>query len=229
MKINTIDLKHELRKLKENEKPQIIEEVKEILQSQALREAIIEKRILEGSRTFDYNLADFKEENIYTIDQIKKLCVKYRLRFLDSKVFAGEIPYEAISKIKALEEELGQSLSGFKIVAPKELFQLEDKDSDPLLFLQLSENKFYFIHKWGGELNRFRSILATPMRSFMSMFWFLAAVALIFTILIPTKSFDVSAFLFVHSFIAICGITCLLVFTFRENFSDVEWNSRFFS
>ena len=44
----------------------------------------------------------FEEEKIYTLEQIKKLCIKYRLRFLDSKVFKGDFPHEAILKIKAI-------------------------------------------------------------------------------------------------------------------------------
>lgn len=229
MNFNTVDLHKELIKSKKKVKSNLIEEVNTILKDQAEAEKEIHARVSGGKQKQVYNAEDFDTENIYTLEQIKKICIKYRLRFLDSKSFVGEIPYEAILKIKDLERRVGEPLNGFKIVAPKELFKLEDKDSDPLLFLQLADNKFYFIHKWGGELNRFRSILAAPLRSFMSMFWFLAAVSFVFSLLVPTSSFDVFAFLFVHSFIAICGIACMLILSMRENFSDVEWNSKFFS
>jgi len=228
MNFNTVDLQKELVKNK-NSREDLLEEVNQLFANEENKEAEILKRI-EGDPNFNWQLVEqLDAENIYTLDQIRSICVKYRLRFLDSNYFKGEIPFEAVSKIKELEKELGKPLNGFKIVAPKELFRLEDKDSDPLLFLQLTENQFYFIHKWGGELNKFRSTLAFPLRSFMNMFWFLAGVALVFSLLIPTASFDVFAFLFVHSFLAICGMTCMLVFTSRQNFSDVEWDSRFFS
>tara|TARA_B110001469_G_C9616931_1_gene307244 strand:- start:969 stop:1661 length:693 start_codon:yes stop_codon:yes gene_type:complete len=230
MNFNTVDLQAELERIKRKSKVDILDEVQDILNHEIEKEAIISEKIQgkqEGQPDIDWS--KLNPQSIYNLEQIKKICVKYRLRFLDSKAFIGEIPAEAILKVKALEKELGHPIDGFKIVAPKKLFQLEDKDSDPLLFLQLSDNKFYFIHKWGGELNKFRSLLAAPLRSFMSLFWTLIGVAFLFALAIPTTSIDVFMFLFVHSFIALCGITCMIIFMIRENFSDVEWNSKFFS
>lgn len=230
MNFNTVDLKKELQKIRKKSKMDVLDEVHEILNEDIGKEAIISEKIQGNNHSnAQYDLTKLEPENIYTVDQIREICIKYRLRFLDSKAFIGEIPAEAILKVKALGKQLGQPVDGFKIVAPKKLFQLEDKDSDPLLFLQLTDNKFYFIHKWGGELNRFRALIAAPLRSFMSMFWTLLVVAFIFSLTIPTASIDVFLFLFVHSFIAMCGIACMIVFMIRENFSDTEWNSRFFS
>lgn len=230
MNFNTVDLEKELDRLKEKDKKKaVLSEVDDILQ-QAEREDLRVSASLSGEQktTFiDESLLD--DSRIYSYEQIKEICIKYRLRFLDSKVFKGEIPYEAISKIKQLEREQNQTLNGFKIVAPKELFQLEDKDSDPLLFLPLKNGRYYLIHKWGGELNVFRSILAFPLRNFMSMFWFLVGVAIVFSLAVPTPSWHVFLFLVVHSFIAICGITCMLVFMARENFSSTEWDSKYLS
>jgi len=230
MNFNTVDLQEELQKIKKKTKVNVLDEVQHILQEDQQKELAIASK-LQGKDVSDQeiDLSKLDSNNIYSIEQIKQICVKYRLRFLDSKAFIGEIPAEAIMKVKALEKKLGHPIDGFKIVAPKKLFQLEDKDSDPLLFLQLADNKFYFIHKWGGELNRFRALLAAPLRSFMSMFWTLLGVAFLFSLAIPTASIDVFIFLFVHSFIAICGIACMIIFMIRENFSDSEWNSKFFS
>lgn len=230
MNFNTVDLKKELDRLKEKDiKKAVLSEVDDILQ-QAEREDLRVSASLSGEQKtifIDESLLD--DSRIYSYEQIKEICIKYRLRFLDSKVFKGEIPYKAISKIKQLEREHNQTLNGFKIVAPKELFQLEDKDSDPLLFLPLKNGRYYLIHKWGGELNVFRSILAFPLRNFMSMFWFLVGVAIVFSLAVPTPSWHVFLFLVVHSFIAICGITCMLVFMARENFSSTEWDSKYLS
>ena len=230
MNFNTVDLQEELQKIKKKTKVNVLDEVQQILNEDLEKEKEITNKlkgnVIENQK---HDLSKFDDNNIYSLEQIKQICIKYRLRFLDSKAFIGEIPTEGILKVKALEKQLGYPIDGFKIVAPKKLFQLEDKDSDPLLFLQLTDNKFYFVHKWGGELNRFRALVATPMRSFMSMFWTLLAVAFLFSMAIPTASIDVFIFLFVHSFIAICGIACMIIFMIRENFSDAEWNSKFFS
>lgn len=230
MKINTVDLHDQLVKIqKKHPSESILEEAQDLLNKENLREERIKKAI-EGSDNSDFfDESGLDQQHIFTLEQIEKLCIKYRLRFLDSKYFKGEIPYEGIQKIKKLENQLGHSLKGFKIIAPKELFTLSDKDSDPILMLPLKNNRFYFIHKWGGEISALRATLAYPMRDFMSMFWFLAALAVVFSFAIPTPSWDVFAFLVVHSFLAICGMACMLIFTMRENFSSAEWDSKYFS
>ncbi|MAY83225.1 MAG: hypothetical protein CMP59_03750 [Flavobacteriales bacterium] len=230
MKINTVDLHEQLIKIqKKHPSESILEEVEGILQNEEQHEKRIIESIENGSNGLSIDESLLDQEQIFSIDQIEKLCIKYRLRFLDSKHFKGEIPYAAIQKIKKLETEFGVQLNGFKIIAPKELFRLTDKDSDPILMLPLKNNRFYFIHKWGGEISALRALLAFPMRNFMSMFWFLAALAVVFSWAVPTPSFDVFIFLVVHSFIGICGLACMLVFTMRENFSTEEWNSKYFS
>ncbi|MEQ8907858.1 MAG: hypothetical protein RIC95_01585 [Vicingaceae bacterium] len=230
MNFNTVDLEKELQKQKKQAASKnLLSEVNELLeQAQNQDQRVLDHLQAEG---FDFILHEQRldDNHIYSHEQIRKLCIKYRLRFLDSSVFKGEIPYEAIAKIKQLEKELEQPLKNFKVVAPKELFKLEDKDSDPLLFLELANGRYYLIHKWGGELNRFRSLLAFPLRDFMSMFWFLLGVAVLFAWLVPTPSWHVMLFLIVHSFIAVCGLACMLVMGMRENFSSTEWDSKYFS
>jgi hypothetical protein len=230
MNINNVDLHEQLKKIqKKHPADSILEEVKGILEQDEARERRIAKAIEGDSQDQLIDESKLNKEHIFTIEQIEKLCIKYRLRFLDSKHFRSEIPYEAIQKVKALEKRLGIDLKGFKIIAPKELFKLTDKDSDPILMLPLKNGRFYFIHKWGGEISSLRALLAFPMRNFMSMFWFLAALAVLFSWAVPTPSWDVFIFLVVHSFIAICGMACMIIFTVRENFSNEEWNSKYFS
>lgn len=230
MNFNSINLLEELHKERTKlVKQDVIQEVTSILNQASDKDLEILEKLGNGSGNSDFTIDQLNADFIFDIKEIKSLCLKYRLRFLDSSLFKGEIPYEGISKIKSLENELGCSLTGFKILAPKELFHLTDKDSDPILFLKLSETKFYFIHKWGGEINRFRALLAYPMRSFSTMFYFLLALAFVFSYLVPTPSQTVFLFLFVHSFIGICGIACMIVMCLRQNFSNVEWDSKYLS
>ncbi|MBD99630.1 MAG: hypothetical protein CMO34_07280 [Verrucomicrobia bacterium] len=230
MNFNTVDLHTELLKIRRrNAKNDILDEVNDLLQDGYNRDINVKDQIKSSSgsqQTFD--MTKLNPERIYTLDQIKSLCIKYRLRFLDASIFKGEIPYEAVLKIKEIEKEHDCKLESFKIVAPKKMFQLSDKDSDPILFLRLTNNRFYFIHKWGGEINVFRSLLAFPFRNVMTMFWSLFAIALVFTICIPTSSAYLFAFLLVHSFIGICGLACLVIFSLRENLSNIEWDSRYY-
>ena len=230
MNLNTVDLHDQLQKIRKKHPAEaILEEVNELLNSDSKRDERILGSIGKQGNDLMIDETLLEEEHIYSIEQIEKLCIKYRLRFLDSKHFKGEIPYEAIQKVKVMENKLGMELSHFKIIAPKELFKLTDKDSDPILMLPLSNNRFYFIHKWGGEISSLRATLAFPMRNFMSMFWSLAVLAVLFAWAVPTPSFDVFLFLAVHSFIAICGMACMIVMSMRENFSNAEWDSQYLS
>lgn len=230
MNFKTVDLEKELHKQKKREeKKPLLNEVKELLEVAKHEDERVTTNLQSSFSQTVKNQHLLDSSKVFTQTQIRKLCIKYRLRFLDSSVFKGEIPYEAIAKIKQLEKELSQPLKNFKVIAPKELFKLEDKDSDPLLFLELANGRYYLIHKWGGELNRFRSLLAFPLRDFMSMFWFLLGVAVLFSWIIPTPSWHVFLFLIVHSFIAVCGLACMIVMSLRENFSSTEWDSQYLS
>ena len=77
---------------------------------------------------FDFDLLE--THRILHVDQIKKVCIDYRLRFLDLKYFKGNIPPSAIEKICELEKTHETTLKGFKIMAPSVLFRLKKTD-DP--------------------------------------------------------------------------------------------------
>ena len=62
---------------------------------------------------FDFN--KLPKTRIYHIDHIKKVCIDYRLRFLDIKYFKNKLPIEALNKIKKLEKNHKTKLSEFKI------------------------------------------------------------------------------------------------------------------
>ena len=107
------------------------------------------------SGTQSINNFDFDKletQRIFHLNQIRKVCIDYRLRFLDLKYFKGNIPKEGIDKITQLEKEHQTSLEGFKIMAPSVLFRLKKTD-DPLLFVPLGNNYFYLVHKWGNDLS----------------------------------------------------------------------------
>ena len=146
------------------------------------------------SKSNDANHNDFvfdllETERIYQLDQIKEICINYRLRFLDSKYFKGELPYEAILKIKSLEKKHNTKLNGFKIIAPSKLFKLENAD-DPLLFAPIGNGYYYLIHKWGNDLNPFRKILMWPYKSFGNLIIATLLVSLIATGLFPEGVFS---------------------------------------
>ena len=117
----------------------ILEQVRSILEEDSKTEDRIQDTLNSGRHQDNNNLnIDILESGrIYHIESIKRICIDYRLRFLDSRLFKNEIPKEAISEIKSLEKAHQTELKGFKIMAPSKLFKLENAD-DPVLFVPLN-------------------------------------------------------------------------------------------
>jgi hypothetical protein len=182
--------------------------------------------------TLDFDLLESKK--IYHIRHIKEICIDYRLRFLDSNYFKGDIPQQAISKIKQLEKEHGTNLNGFKIVAPSKLFKLKDKD-DPLLFVPLGNDYFYLIHKWGNDLHPMRKVLMWPFKSIvnLTLLVFITSyfVALMFPLGLFTKTISGYEFwiLFFFMFKMLAAVVIFYGIAKGKNFNPAIWNSKYFN
>jgi hypothetical protein len=197
---------------------------------------IIKSKLKSESSTkqndFDFDLLE--TDNIFHLQQIKNICVDYRLRFLDSSLFKNEIPEEAISKIKNLETTHNSDLGGFKIMAPSKLFHLKNYD-DPLLFVPIGNDYFYLIHKWGGELNPFRKLAVRPFRNLSSFFALLLVISMLIAFITPydilgrvsPDIFMILSFLFV--FKSLAGIALYYCFWQGKNFNEAIWNSKYYN
>lgn len=147
-------------------KSDLLAEVKNILDLENHKDESVYNKLQsqEGISQNSFNIDLLDTDRIYHVEHIKAICIDYRLRFLDSELFKGSIPYEAIMKIKALNKEHGIELSGFKIMAPSKLFKLENAD-DPLLFAPIGNDYYYLIHKWGNDLSPFRKLAVLPFKN----------------------------------------------------------------
>lgn len=229
--------------IKERLKPKyskdlIIDEVSKILNSVDNQHSRIEENLVNSSsgnlpeNSFEFDLLE--TDNIYHIDQIKNVCIDYRLRFLDTKFFKGKIPVEAVSKIRELELNHKAEIKGFKIIAPSKLFKLEDKD-DPLLFAPIGNNYFYLIHKWGNDLHPFRKIMMWPFKNVANLTFLIVLISYIATLLIPTGLFSktntVAEFgiLFFFMFKSIVAVAIFYGFALGKNFSPAIWNSKYYN
>ena len=188
---------------------------------------------LQGKYYFNkFQLSKLKKENIFHINTIKSTCIDYRLRFLDMKYFKGEIPLEAIEKIKQMEIDHNKKLNSFKIMAPSIMFRLKKTD-DPLLFIPIGSNYFYLIHKWGNDLAPFRKIRMWPFRSITNLLLTLLFTSYFVTLITPlsifTKSPDSSGFwiLFLFMFKALVSIVLFLGVALGKNFNPKIWNSKY--
>lgn len=185
--------------------------------------------------TNNFDIDALEASRVYHIDDIKKVCILYRLRFLDSHLFKADLPYEAIQNIKDLEKIHETHLGGFKIMAPSKLFKLANAD-DPILFAPIGNGYYYLIHKWGNDLSPFRRIKMWPLIN-LENFIFTAFIASLFaTYLLPQGFFMdkdnaglESFILFIFMFKWILGVALYYGFAKGKNFNSAIWTSRYYN
>lgn len=213
----------------------ILSQVQEIFEQETQKEEAILHEIQDGnSGNNNFNLDLLETDKIFHISDIEKLCIDYRLRFLDSNYFKGEIPFEAVSKIKSLEKQQELKLKGFKIVAPSKLFKLENAD-DPLLFAPMGNDYFYLIHKWGNDLHPLRKLLMWPFKNIVNFLMLLLSVSFLVALSIPDGLFSpqqtTAQFFLIFFFIFkwIAGLSIFYGIKKGKNFSSAIWRSKYYN
>lgn len=182
----------------------------------------------------NFNIDLLDSGKIYHIDEIKQICIDYRLRFLDTKYFKGQIPAEALSKIKTLEKEHELEIKAFKIIAPSKLFKLEDKD-DPLLFAPIGNGYHYLVHQWGNDLHPLRKLLMWPFKNIVNLAFIVFLLSFATTLLIPDGLFSKSStnaqfwILFFFMFKCMASVVIFYGFAMGKNFNPAIWNSKYFN
>jgi hypothetical protein len=184
-----------------------------------------------STKSNDFNFSLLETEKIFHENQIKKICIDYRLRFLDSSLFSNKIPEEALTKINALEKGHNIKLEGFKIVAPSKAFNLNNYD-DPLLFVPIGNNYYYLIHQWGNDLAWFRKLVVLPFKNIVYFLLFCLVLSLMGTYFTPTNNLSKSVALapliiFLFLFKSIVGTIAYYFFMMGKNFNNMIWNRPF--
>ncbi|MBU2946149.1 hypothetical protein [Zobellia uliginosa] len=237
MLLKKVNIKEKLSKIiKEEDQTRYLSELYKILDEDSKsREKIGETLKSKNSsveNSFSLNLLE--TNRIYHVAEIKKICVDYRLRFLASNYFKGEIPAEAIAEIKRIEKSHATELQGFKILAPSKLFKLEDKD-DPILFAPIGNNYYYLIHKWGGDLHPLRKLLMWPFKNIVNLTCLVLALSYLVALLVPdglfSKNSSNAQFFIIFFFIFKCSASIVIFYGFSlgKNFSHAIWNSKYFN
>lgn len=219
------------------EPDEVLQAFQELLAQDDATEEQIQKRIFNGGGASpQLALSKLDPQKIYRVEDIKKLCTDYRLRFLDSQYFRGDIPYEATMKIKKLQRTHQTKIEQFKIMAPAPMFELEYQDKDPLLFIPLGQDRYYLVHKWGNDLHPLRKLVVFPFRTFRSLLASIAGLAAFIVCCIPSSvlmgpydksTLGIRVIFFFYLFISFAGLTALYGFSRVKNFNSALWNSRF--
>ncbi len=214
----------------------IMEEVQRIFSENEKERSEIISTLTELSDEIEnnFNFDLLNTEHIFHIEDIKRLCIIYRLRFLDSRYFKGDFPEEAISEIRSLEKNHDITLKNFKIVAPAKLMKIENAD-DPLLFAPMGNDYFYLIHKWGNDLHPFRRLLMWPYKNFENLVFTVFILSIFLTAITPMSWFtktggmqeEILLFLFIFKMVA--AIVLYYGFARGKNFNGAIWNSKYYN
>lgn len=235
-----INLRTELEKAQQEfEQQRLIREVEHILSRESGTETDISFRIQSNQSGTDSNAIPrnislfLDQEKIFDLASIETICTRFRLRFLDSSLFKGEIPAEAIRRVKRLESTTGLRFERFRIIAPAERFHLKDSTKDPILMLELPNGRFYYIYQWGNDLRWYQHLLKYPFRHMGTLAVSSIVLGLIISLLVPSQFESVKAEFFYRFFMF--SMTSALVMTlaiitgimYSKDFSENVWNSRF--
>lgn len=233
-----LKLREQREKLRAEDARQVLDAFQKMLNRvDAEDEKILTDIFGSAGQANQLDLTKLNPNRIFGVDEIQKICIDYRLRFLDAKYFKGEIPYAAIAEVKRIQKNQTEEITGFKLIAPAGMFHLKEKDKDPLLFINLGNGHYYLVHKWGKELNRWRKMLVYPFRSFESLFFTIIGFAFLLAASVPsdvmmgpkdTTSMHIRVIFFLYLFFAFSGLTALYGFSRMKNFSVALWKSRYF-
>lgn len=178
-----------------------------------------------------------EKSRIFSIDDIKTVCINYRLRFLDAHYFKmEELPYDAVLALKNLEKHLASEVQHLKIMGNARFFKLEDRHKDPVLFARIDETNYYMVHKWGKDLAWYNKIIAYPLRSILSLLVSMMAIGLPLVFIIPLLLFHTPAEVQYYQMLYFAALVVYVVFvmvfggfTFYKRFSRICWNSPYFN
>ena len=198
-------------------------------------ELIKSKRVSKIKIDLDYNPDKIDSNRLFHVDQIRKICIDYRLRFLDFNFFKGGVPDEAYTKLKEFELNHPDLDLNIKMMAPTKLFQLENYD-DPLMFVSLGNNYYYLIHKWGNDMSYFRKMFMWPFKNFYNILIYIGVISLLFTTFVPDGIFfyknnpEIQFFVvFLFMFKSLAAIFIYFGFAMGKNFNENIWNSKFYN
>ncbi|MGZ3884497.1 MAG: hypothetical protein ACXVP0_09545 [Bacteroidia bacterium] len=214
----------------------VLDEVHKILKADLFKEHNILNNLKSYNKSFELLNEEGLDTNfVFKKEDIKAVAVNYRLRFLDSQVFEGDIPYEAILKIKHLNSEQGKDLRGFKILAQPYAFKDKTAKSELTLFAPTVYGNYYLVHKWGEDMKWYKKLTTFPMRRFETLFPSLLLLTLVTVLLVPTRQltldreatywcgYRIAAFF--HLLIFYSGFTVYMLFGFNKPFSNSIWES----
>lgn len=220
-------------KNKRKEEDLLLLEIKSILHKSFRKNYTFEFSLNENQLLND---EEIPQDNIYTLQEIEKICVLYRLKFLDASHFKKPIPSVAEVKIEYLNDTYNKNIAGLKIVSFYECFnQYHYPKNFGILFAPTINGHYYLIHHWGEPISNKRKWQYFPLRTFETLAFSVILFTLIVDLILPTHliTLDRTATywcgyrigVFFHLLIFFGGLTMFVVISFFKNVSKNIWDS----
>lgn len=217
----------------------LLQEVYSILEQEEKQDELA-RAAIRSNLTHGMNHAEgLDPARIFNAGTIRTICIKYRLRFLPSGHFKGEIPHGAVRAVRHMEDRMGRPARGFMVLAPSERFRLCDCDADPMLFVPVGNGRYYLLHRWGRDMHPLRAALGWPVRNWPHLVATASAAALLLGALVPTAWISTEAGAPWWSIQRFGAFFCIAMLTgavtsycwwaFFGQFSKDAWNSKTFN
>lgn len=230
-------LEEELRSLRGS--TAFLEAVKGILEEEQKTDDVLRAMVLSSRGDRPNSIRGLDLDRVHQEDAIRNVCIKYRLRFLESSLFKGSIPLQAVHELRQLEARASAPLAGFRIMAPSSHFRLCDAEGDPLLFVPLGNGLYYLVHQWGGDLSWHRSLINWPVRTAYHLAATVLFIAMIIAAVAPVGFVNAPGtsgywtggrmlFLF-RTAMVLMGFTAFGWMAFFGKFSADAWKSKHFN
>lgn len=218
---------------------EVIQEVYSVLEAEEKKDALVRASILSSLEPGGNRIPGVNMARIFHEEDIRRVCVKYRLRFLPAGRFKGAIPHEAVIAVRQLEAKAGATLKGYKIMAPAKRFRLCDTDADPFLFVPVGGDCYYLVHKWGRDMHPLRAVWTWPVRNWLNLVATTAVLAALLGAIMPTAwitpvpdapwwgGYRFGAFFWAAMVVG--AASSFSWFAFYGQFSDQAWKSKTFN
>ena len=229
------ELSRERKKIRSSE-DLLLQEAHKLL----LQEQFSEKNILSNLKSYTKSFGLLDEEGIdpgfiYSVREIRNICIRYRLRFVDSQVYTGEFPYEVVLKIKDLNAIQRKDLMFFKVLSPLENLKNPALNMDTLLFVQTVYGNYYLVHRWGNSLPASGKIKGFPFRSIETFMMCVITLTALVSLLLPNKYLTTDTHAdyfsmyrvacFFHVLILVAGFCVCYLFKTNKSFSVSDWDN----
>jgi hypothetical protein len=151
-------------------------------------------------------LAHLPPDRVFTTEAIQKVCLMYGLRFLQTDLYKGELDAAIPAKLAEFKAINDGHLSypcprshpdrkarvdcHFRIAAPTESFELQDRPKDPLLFARVGADHWYLVHKWGNDLSVWNRVKNWNWQAILIAAIITACVTFVATVAMSDRTHD---------------------------------------